>query len=265
MIEFNPKGNNILDQEIAVSGLEMNIEPVTGFALAMSAVGLGSSIFGGISSTAAARAAANRQFQIAAADNRHQRKVAKATNRYNDKLDINDEANYKQEINFAFKSLTKDWEYGRRIHKINHLNRMKEFQQSNKISNQQTKFNAQAERYAIKQEQGLLRDTVLQQGLSRESNLSSLQQALFEGVVATKEQGIRIRGIKDQQATGQFKIQSTINDLMTEGSIQKESAMVEGLIAQGRAELGQAGKSTKKDSKVLPQHYIVDLGHLVIN
>ena len=123
---------------------------------------------------------------------------------------------------------------------------MKEFQQSNKISNQQTKFNAQAERYAIKQEQGLLRDTLLQQGLSRESNLSSLQQALFEGVVATKEQGIRIRGIKDQQATGQFKIQSTINDLMTEGSIQKESAMVEGLIAQGRAELGQAGKSTKK-------------------
>ena len=246
MIEFNPKGNNILDQEIAVSGLEMNIEPVTGIALGLSFLGTASSIFGGISSASAARAAANRQFQIAAANNKHQRKVARATNKYNDKLDENDTANYKQEVNFAFKSLTKDWEYGRRIHKINHLNRMKEFQQSNKISNQQTKFNAQAERYAIKQEQGLLRDTLLQQGLSRESNLSSLQQALFEGVVATKEQGIRIRGIKDQQATGQFKIQSTINDLMTEGSIQKESAMVEGLIAQGRAELGQAGKSTKK-------------------
>ena len=36
MIEFNPKGNNILDQEIAFSCLEMNIEPVTGIALGLS-------------------------------------------------------------------------------------------------------------------------------------------------------------------------------------------------------------------------------------
>ena len=249
MIEFNPKGNNILDQEIAVSGLEMNIEPATGIALGLSAIGLGASIFGGISSSAAARSAANRQFQIAVADNRHQRKVAKATNKYNRKLDANDRANYKQEVNFAFKSLTKDWEFGRRIHKMNHLSRMKEFQQNSKISNQQIKFNAKAEKYAIKQEQGLLRDTMLQQGLSRESNLSSLQQALFEGAVSTKEQGIRIRGIKDQQATGQFKIQSTINNLMTQSSLEKESAMVDGLVAQGRAELGQAGRSTVKSKQ----------------
>jgi|TARA_R100000084_G_scaffold3824_1_gene1601 hypothetical protein len=249
MVEFNPKGNNILDQELAVSGLEMNIEPATAIGLGLGALGVGASIFGGISSASAARSAANRQFQIAAADRKHQIKVAKATNKYNKLLDANDRANYEQEVDFAYKSLKKDWKFGRRIHRLNHLSSMKQFRKSKRLTKKQTRFNAQAEKFAIEQEEGVLRDTLLQQGLARESNLSSLQQAFFEGAISTKEQGIRIQGIKDRQRSGQFQIQSTINDLMTQGSVEKEAALVEGLVARGQAEIGQAGRSNAKSKQ----------------
>ena len=82
---FNPK-ENLLDQQLAVSGLEMS----WGFA----AIGAGMSVLGGImgsrsasKSNKAAREAEKRQRE-------HNEKVARLTNEHNDKLDAADKANY---------------------------------------------------------------------------------------------------------------------------------------------------------------------------
>tara|TARA_R100001224_G_scaffold48035_2_gene27757 strand:+ start:3324 stop:4613 length:1290 start_codon:yes stop_codon:yes gene_type:complete len=248
MIEFNPKGNNILDQEIAVSGLVMDVDPGLAFGInaGLSVLGLGLNFFGQQSAASAQRDALRNQQRIASANNKYNRKVARKTNAYNDKQDAVDLANYRQERAFAFKSLTKDWEYGRQIHKLEHLNRMQEFKHSRGISKKQGKLNADAERFAIKQEKESLRDTVLQQSFARESNLSALRDSVFEGMLSKKKVGLQIQGIKSRQAFGSSAIQESINNLMTSSSIEKEAAMVEGLLAEGKAELGQAGKSTQK-------------------
>jgi|TARA_Y100000022_G_C13233105_1_gene368419 hypothetical protein len=262
MVEFNPKGNNILDQELAVSGLEMNIWPIGMAAPAAAAAGGGLSlgglasglgflssalgVFGGINQSSAAQSAANRQFQIAAADRKHQIKVAKATNKYNDELDELDLFNYNQERDFAYKSLVKDWKRGKKINRFEHKSRMQEFRKNNRISRKQTRLNKKAKQQAISAEQAALRDTFIEQGFARQDNLSSLQESLFDGIISTQETNLKIQGIKDKQAYGQFAIQENINQLMKQGSIQKETAMVESLIAEGQAELGQAGKSTQK-------------------
>lgn len=244
MIEFNPKGNSILDQELSVSGLEMNILPF--ITAAATVIGVGASIFGQQSAAAAQQASANRSFQIASADRKHQIKVAEATNEYNDKLDINDRANYELERDFAFKSLMKDWRFGNQIQDFEHLSRMQEFKRSRSLTRKQGRLNKRAEKYAIRQEKAALRDAKLQQSFARETSLAALQGAVFEGMLSKKQVGLKIQGIKNRKAFGSAAIQEDINTMMTQGSIEKESAMVEGLVAQGQAELGQAGKSTQK-------------------
>ena len=217
-----------------------------GIMAGASVISAATGIFGAISGASAQREAANRQFQIASANNKHQIKVAKATNEYNDKLDINDRVNYELERDFAFKSLMKDWKYKKQIDDFEHLSRLQEFRQSRNITRRQGKLNKRAEKYAIRQEKAALRDAKIQQSFARETSLSALQSAVFEGMLDKKQVGLKIQGIKNRKAFGSAAIQEDINNLMTQGSIEKEAAMVEGLVAQGQAELGQAGKSTQK-------------------
>jgi hypothetical protein len=264
MIEFNPKGGSILDQELSASGLEMNIAPLAAFTIGTTLLSTGASVFGSINASASATRQANFQREQAAISSQHAYDVAVATNAYLDDKDAFDEAQYNQERDFAFNSLMKDWKYGKQIHKLEQLNRMQEWRKSKRLGRRQTRLNAQAERQAIAQEQGVLTDAFLQHQFSRQSNLSalnktifesqlaqqsniaSLNKSFFEGKIALQQQGIKLEGIKDRQAYGQVAIQESINQMMDQNALQKESTMVEGLIAQGQAELGQAGKSTAK-------------------
>ena len=273
MIEFNPKGNSILDQELGVSGLEMNVAPVAaaagmtlfqGISAATGLLSVGAGIFGSINSASAASRSASFQREQAAISAKHAKEVALRTNEYNKKLDKFEYANYKQELNFSFDSLIKDWEYGKQIHKFEHLNRMQEFRKNKRLSKRQIRLNQKAEKYAIEQEQGVLNDafmqnqfarasnlsalkeTLFEAGIAQQSNLAALNKAFFEGQMSLQQQNIRLEGIKDRQAYGQMALQENINQMISETGIQKEAATVEGLIAQGQAELGQAGKSTEK-------------------
>ena len=286
MIEFNPKGNSILDQELTVSGLEMNILPAAapaalaflgggaaaggaasilgGITAATGILSTGATIFGSINSAAAASRSASFQREQAAISAKHAKEVALRTNEYLKQQDKNDRANYELERNFAFDSLIKDWKYGKQIHKFEQLNRMQEFRKNKRLSKRQLRLNRKAEKYAIEQEQGVLNDafmqnqfartsnlsalkeTLFEAGIAQQSNLASLNKAFFEGQMSLQQQNIRLEGIKDRQAYGQMAVQENINQMISETGIQKEAATVEGLIAQGQAELGQAGKSTEK-------------------
>jgi hypothetical protein len=120
---------------------------------------------------------------------------------------------------------------------------MKEYNKNVLISGAQFDLNAIAESQAIDNELGYLKDQALDHLFKKETNKSALERAMFEGMLATKEQGVQMRRIKDREAYGQISIQNTIDQLMDEGALQKEVAIVEGLVAQGRSQLGQAGKS----------------------
>lgn len=266
MIEFNPKGGSILDQELTVSGLEMNIAPavLAGLSIGSTVIGAGVSIFGSINSASAASRSASFQREQAAISAEHAREVALRTNEYLKDQDKNDRANYELERNFAFDSLMKDWKYGKQIHKFEQLNRMQEFRKNKRLSKRQLRLNRKAERYAIEQEQSVLndafiknqfdrvsnlsalRETIFETQITQQSNLAALNKAFFEGQMSLQQQNIRLEGIKDRQAYGQMALQENINQMISETGIQKEAATVEGLIAQGQAELGQAGKSTEK-------------------
>lgn len=273
MIEFNPKGNNILDQELGVSGLEMNVAPVAaaagmtlfqGISAATGLLSVGAGIFGSINSASAASRSASFQREQAAISADYARESTIKSNEYAQEKYKNDRANYELERNFAFDSLIKDWKYGKQIHKFEQLNRMQEFRKNKRLSKRQLRLNDKAERYAIEQEQAALADVFLQNQFARQSNLSALRETLFEtqiaqqsnlaalnkaffeGQMSLQQQNIRLEGIKDRQAYGQMALQENINQMISETGIQKEAATVEGLIAQGQAELGQAGKSTEK-------------------
>lgn len=58
--------------------------------------------------------------------------------------------------------------------------------------------------------------------------------------------GVRLEGIETKRKFGVEQLQNTLDQLATRNTLSKQTAMIQGLIAQGRAELGQAGKSTAK-------------------
>ena len=281
MIEFNPKGSNILDQQLGYSGLEMNLGPVAAtFITGGISAGLG--FFGSISASRSASNQLDFQKQQQAISAKHAKEVAIKTNEHSKLQDKTDRANYELEREYAFKTVTQDWEFGKQIHDLEQLNRMQEFRACRKFSRKQRKLNAKAERSAIRQERDAMNDAFLQHQFSSYSNAAALKetmfeaqtaqqgaaidlnktlfdaaisakgakanldQSMFEGMISLKQQGVRLQGIKDQQAFGQMAIQENIDQLMKQNALQKETAMVEGLMAQGQAELAQAGKSRGK-------------------
>lgn len=293
MIEFNPKGNNILDQQLGYSGLEMNVAPLLpaaaggglGLGTITSALGIisgGISIFGGLFGSNKSDSQLAYQKEQQAINLAHAQEVAERTNEWSEKADKIDYRNYQNEREYTFKTVKQDWEHGLAIHEFDQLARMQQFRASRKFSRKQLKLNAKAQRSAIRQEQASIRDaflkhqfdsiengaalketmfeasmdqqdavldlnkTLFDAAISSKRAKTNLDQSMFEGMISLKQQGVRLQGIKDQQAFGQMAIQENIDQLMKQNALQKETAMVEGLMAQGQAELAQAGKSRGK-------------------
>ena len=240
---FNPKGNSLLDEQLAVSGLNMAIDPVTGFA-AVSAV---SSVVGGIfgassasSQNAAARRAARKQRKF-------NKKVAKLTNEHNDKLDAADKANYFAMREFNHEVAMSQWQRSAELQDFQYLNSLKEYQKSQAIGNAQLGLNAQAARQGIEAEQAALQEAFIEQQFEHENNLGALKQAYTEQNFNRQEANVQLAGIRNKKDFGNLSFQNTVNQLMAEGGLQKETAMVESLMAAGQIQAaGQAGKSTAK-------------------
>lgn len=306
MIEFNPKGGSILDQELSASGLSHQYLgtatsiaagflggggglATAGASAALGPIGLAlggaqliSGIFGSINASSAAKRQSNFQREQAAISSQHAYDVAVATNAHLEKQDKVNYANYQLERDFTYKSLVKDWRRGKQIHKLEKYNLMQEWRKNQQIGRKQLRLNAKAERFAIAQEQGAMNDAFLDHAFGNISNAAALKQTMFEsqmaaqgaalslnktlfdaaiaskgaktaldksmfqGVINLKQQGVKLAGIQDRQAYGQVAIQENIDQLMKQNALQKEVAMVDGLLAQGRAELAQAGKSRSK-------------------
>ena len=185
---FNPK-ENLLDQQLAVSGLEMSIEPISATFMAISAA---SSIAGGISGSrsAAKQNARNRKAQ------KEQQKLlnqqARIQNRYNARKAEVDRENYEKLAEYNFDTALQDWRYKTAIRAIQERVDAEKYLMNVENSENQLTFNRLAE----------------QQGLTRE--------------------------------------QLAIEDARTENAFQRQDLLVAQLEAQGKASLGQAGRSRAK-------------------
>jgi hypothetical protein len=236
---FNPKGNNLLDEQLSVSGLEMNwLGAVIGGVTA---------IAGGImghqeakSQNAAARKTEKEQ-------RKHQKDIARKTNDYNRKLDAADKANYYAMRDYSYETSLKNWERGAEIQDYQYLQRLKEWQKSTAIGNAQLGLNAQAAAQGIEAEQDAIREAFVQQQFQHRQSKDALKQTYVEQNINRQEQFQKIQGIRSRKDFGNLAFQNTVDQLMTQGALAKESEMVKNLVAEGSIQAaGQAGRSTAK-------------------
>ena len=257
---FNPKGSHFLDEQLAVSGLEMSvIDPVTATFAGISAV---SSIFGGImgsSSASKQNAAARKQYRE---QKKFNKKVARKTNEFNEKRDAAEQANYHAMRDYSFETSIKNWERGKQLQDFAYANKLKQFEKSNQIASGQFGLNKEAAVQAFEGQIASVEDMFLANQYQAESGLSALKDAYTEQAFNIKEQDTKLLGIKSNRNLRTAAITNQIDSLMTAGSLQKQATLVEGLIAEGKAAVGQAGGTrlkAKQSSAAALQRGIIGL------
>jgi len=293
---FNPKGNTLLDDQLAVSGLHLNAAVGATMAVASFGLNLVSGIMG--SSSAKSQNSFNRkQYKK---QRKFNKKIAKKTNEYNKLADANTQANYFAMRDFNRNASLSNWERGKEIQDYKFDSVFKQFEKSQSIGNAQLGLNKQDAKLAKESEKLSLKDAFLQKqfsindskialkdeltrlslesignqlgfeqsrsdaafnrqeqqfklkqagavaGLDRKQQASRLAQTYDEANLNRKDQYTKLQGIRSRRMTGNASIENTIDQLMTQGNFAKEASIVEGLVAEGKVSLGQAGKSTAK-------------------
>lgn len=216
-------------------------------ALWAAGIGAATSIVGGIFGSRSASRNNARARKAAKQQRKFNKKVARLTNKHNDKLDAADKANYFAMREFNHQTAMGQWQRAAELQDFQYLNSLKQYQKSNALGNAQFGLNAQAERQGIEAEQAAIQEAFIEQGFQHDANAAALKQAYFEGKIGKQEQGIKLLGIKSKQRFGQESIQASMEQLMQQSALQKETAMLESLTAEGATQASmQAGKSKAK-------------------
>lgn len=234
---FDPKSSNLLDEQLAVSGLEMSVFGAIA-AVASVAGGIMGAV-GASKSNAAAKAAQKKQEKF-------NKKVAENTNKYNDELDEADKANYHAMRDYSYETSIKNWNRGKELQNFAFAQEAKKYEKSLQITSGQIGLNQEAAQQGIMGEQASIEDMFIQQQFQGETSLGALKDAYIEQAFNIREENTKLLGIKSKQNLGNASITNQIDSLMTAGSLQKQASLVEGLLAEGKASLGQAGKSRIK-------------------
>lgn len=209
---FNPK-ENLLDQQLAVSGLEMSIEPISATFMAISAV---SSIAGGISGS---RSAA-KQNSAAKKAEKEQRKaakeVARATNKYNAEAFAAEKQNYFNNKAFQYETALKNWKYNQAIKDYEYNSVVQRYGKSVENTENQLIFNNIAAIDAYEAEQASLNEIITEDAFNRQGALvDRLQQ---EGQAALGQAGVsrnkaiqsRLAGIGRNSAIADASLASSV-------------------------------------------------------
>ena len=158
---FNPK-ENLLDQQLAVSGLEMNI---------WGAIGAVASIAGGIfgassasSANSAAERARKRQEEI-------NKKQAKITNEYNKAAFEAERKDYFAAREFQYQTAVKQWQYDTDVQDYRYLQDVKAYESSVENYGQQTFFNNVAYQAAKESNQASYNELLAGAAFEKESLL----------------------------------------------------------------------------------------------
>lgn len=237
---FNPKGSHLLDEQLAVSGLEMNIAGVLAGISAVASIG------GGIMGASQASKNNSKARKNAKKQRKFNKKVAKKTNKFNEKRDAAEQANYHAMRDYSYDTSIKNWERGKELKDFAYAQQLRLFEKSNQIAAGQFGLNQVAANQALDSQFSSLEDMFLQNQYQAESGLSALKDAYTEQAFAIREQDTKLLGIRSNRNLRTAAITNQIDSLMTAGSLQKQATLVDGLIAEGKAAVGQAGKSRLK-------------------
>ena len=236
---FNPKGNNLLDEQLSVSGLEMNWLGAV--------IGGVTSIASGIMGHQAAKSQNADARKAEKEQRKHQKALARLTNDYNRKLDGADKANYYAMREYSYETSLKNWQRGAEIQDYQYLQRLKEWQKSTAIGNAQLGLNAQGEALGIQAEADAINEAFIQQQFQYQQVASALKQTYVEQNINQQEQFQQLAGIRNRKDFGNLAFQNTVDQLMTQGALAKESEMVKNLVSSGAIQASaQAGKSAAK-------------------
>jgi len=177
---FNPK-ENLLDQQLAVSGLEMQIFGV------IAAVGAVSSIVGGISASNQAAKNNRTAKKNAAAQRAAAKDQAQKTNAYNREVFAADKANYYSNRAYEWETTLRNYKYNQEIQEYNYQQTAAQYLASVENTQNQLAYNSMAAMQARESEQASLNDILNEDAFQRESLL--VEQLKNEGQAALMQGG----------------------------------------------------------------------------
>lgn len=214
MFEFNPKGNSLLDDQLAESGLEMNI---AGVLAGISAV---ASIAGGIFGAKQADQQNNQAQQNYEAQKRAAEKQAQQTNEYNRRVFEADKENYRRQRDYEWTTAVKSWQYNTEIQDYQYLQTARQYLGSVENTQQQLTYNSVAAQQAKAQEQASLAEILNQAAFQREGML--IENLQNEGRAALLQAG----------GSRAKALQSTIAEQGRNAAILSASLMSAGMQSQ---------------------------------
>lgn len=205
---FNPK-ENLLEQELAVSGLEMQIFNV---------IGAGLSIFGAISGAnqAAQQNAAARRSE--AEQKAAAQEAADATNKYNAEAFAAEKQNYFNNKAFKHETAVKNWKYQQSIRDFEYSALVNRYAKSVQNTEDQLIFNSIAAVDAYEAEQASLNEITTEDIFNRQGNLvDRLEQ---EGEAALGQAGVS-RNKRIQSRLASIGRNSAIADASLASSVEQ--------------------------------------------
>ena len=178
---FNPK-ENLLERELAVSGLEMHV--VGAIFAGISAV---ASIAGGISASNQAKKNNKRAEQNAADQRAAAKEQADKTNEYNRKVFAADKANYYSNRAYEWETSLRNYKYNQAIQDYQYNQTVSQYQSSVENTQQQLVYNSMAAMEARESEQASLNEILTEDAFQRESLL--VEQLQKQGQAALMQAG----------------------------------------------------------------------------
>jgi hypothetical protein len=185
---FNPKGSNLLEDQLSVSGLEMNV---------FAAIGAGVSIIGGIAGAASASSANASAKSAQKKQQKLLNKQAKINNKYSEKAHEAEKKDYFAQREFQFDMANRQFEYDNTIQDYTYLQNVKQYGKSIDQLGTQLVYNSLAAHQAYESTQSQFQELLATQSFAKENLF--VERLQNQGAAAVGQAG---RGqTKAQQVT----------------------------------------------------------------
>ena len=239
------KNYDLLGEQLAESGLEMNLAPVIGAAL----IGGATSILGGIlgSNQAAEQNRAARKAQKKA--EKAAEEAADKTNEYNKRSFEVDKQNYANTRAFEAETLTRNWQYQTEQQDFGYLSAIEQYGKSVQNTQDRLTYNSIAAMQAYESEQSALNDLFTEDAFSRQGML--VDQLQNEGKAALGQAGnSRTKAL--QSSIAALGRNSAIMDASLSSSVEQSQRNLQQIGLQRYAADLQANASMMIKPKKLP-------------
>jgi len=161
------KNYDLLGEQLAESGLEMNIDPIIGGAI----IGGTTKIIGGLLGSKQASDSNKQAEKIYKEQKKAAEEVADKTNEYNKRVFKVDKQNYINNRAFERETLTRKWKYDTEIKDYQFLQAVKQYGKSVENTNDRLTYNSIAAMQASEAENNALNDLRVEDAFSRQGML----------------------------------------------------------------------------------------------